>query len=163
VLIPSKYWEGTDGDQTLRRVTMLVCGLTLGAAAYEAADALMVTADAPAVAFTDSPNFHINRVGHLSSRFYDAKGAPQLYAYLAYFGALFAGIRWWKQADPLRRTRLSVWSTVACVFGAWLVDAIWAFPQPWGLMVAAIISISVQLVSPYVPQPDRVARPAAAE
>jgi hypothetical protein len=43
------------------------------------------------------------------------------------------------------------------VLGGWIVDCIWRFPQPWGLMVAAIISISVQLVSPYMSQQDRTA------
>jgi hypothetical protein len=156
VLIPAKYWEGSFGDQTLRRVTMLIVGLGMGAAAYLAADMLMIT-------FPDAPDFHVNKIGSLSNRFYDAKGSPLLYAYLAYFGALFAGVRWWRQADPLRRTRLSVWNTGVSVFGAWAVDWIWAFPQPWGLMVAAIISISVQLVSPFVPQHERLARQTGAE
>jgi hypothetical protein len=156
VLIPAKFWEGSFGDQTLRRVTMLVVGLGMGAAAYLAADMLMIT-------FPDAPHFHVNKLGSLSSRFYDVKGSPLLYAYLAYFGALFAGVRWWRQADPLRRTRLSVWNTGVSVFAAWAVDWIWAFPQPWGLMVAAIISISVQLVSPFVPAQDRLARQPAAE
>ena len=89
--------------------------------------------------------------------FYDAKGSPLLGAYLAYFGAMFAGIRWWRQADPLRRTRLSVWNIGAAVMGAWVVDWIWRFPQPWGLMVAAIISTSVQLAAPQSALPEEKA------
>ncbi len=86
----------------------------------------------------------------IAAKFYDVQGAPMIYAYLTYFGALFVLIRWWRQADPLRATRLSVWSVGMCVLAAWLVDCIWRFPQPWGIMVAAIISTSVQLVSPHV-------------
>ena len=67
---------------------------------------------------------------------------------MAYFGALYAVIRWWRQADPLRSTRLSIWTTGWCVLAAWLVDMMWQFPQPWGVMVIAIISTSVQLASP---------------
>jgi hypothetical protein len=63
----------------------------------------------------------------------------------------------------LRKTRLSLWHTACCVLAAWVIDWIWAFPQPWGLMVAAIISISVQLVSPIVPQHQRVPRTAGVE
>jgi hypothetical protein len=155
ILIPAKLWEGTFGDQTLRRVAMLIVGLAIGAAAYLAADMLMIT-------FPDSPGLHAVS-SNLGGRFYDPKGSPLLYAYLAYFGALFATVRWWKQADPLRRTRLSLWNTGWAVFAAWVIDWIWAFPQPWGLMVAAIISISVQLVSPFVQQQDRIARPAGVE
>jgi len=149
VLIPSKLWEGSAGDQTLRRVAMLVMGLAVGAAAYLAADTLMVP-------FGDSPKFHFERGPGIAGKFYDDKGAPMLQAYLAYFGALFVLVRWWKQADPLRSTRLSLWSTGVCVIAAALVDAIWSFPQPWGLMVAAIISVSVQLVSPYAAPHERV-------
>jgi Na+-transporting NADH:ubiquinone oxidoreductase subunit NqrB len=83
-----------------------------------------------------------------------------LFAYLAYFGGMFAVVRWWKQADPLRKTRLSVWATGTCVLVAAIVDSVWRFPQPWGMMVAAIISISVQLVSPFA---DQEAEPTAAK
>ncbi len=151
ILIPAKLWEGTSGDQTLRRVTMLVIGLGMGGASYVAANYLQVK-------FPDSPMRHLFNVRNFGTSFYDVKdGSPLLYAYLAYFGALFAGLRWWKQADPLRKTRLSVWTTGVCVFGAWLAHLVWPFPQPWGLMVAAIVSISVQFVSPFVPQQERVA------
>ena len=91
-----------------------------------------------------------------ANRFYDLKdGSPLIYTYLAYFGALFAIVRWWKQADPLRGTRLSLWTTGFTVFAAWMVDWFWSFPQPWGVMTAAIISTSVQLVSPFVPEHER--------
>jgi hypothetical protein len=151
ILIPSKIWEGGPGDATLRRVTMLMIGLAVGGAAYLAAGALMIK-------FPDSPMRHVFNTRSFGTSFYDLKdGSPLLYAYLAYFGALFAGVRWWKQADPLRRTRLSVWSTGVVVFAAWLIHLIWPFPQPWGLMVAAITSISVQLVSPFASTQDRVA------
>jgi eukaryotic-like serine/threonine-protein kinase len=156
VLIPAKMWEGTRGDQTLRRVTMLVIGLGVGAVAYLGADLLMVK-------FNDSPQLHDFVQLDFGSNFYDSAGTPLLPAYLAYFGALFVGIRWWKQADPLRRTRLSVWSVGMCVLAAWVVDWIWRFPQPWGLMVAAIVSTSVQLVSPHVPPQAQGERPAGTE
>ena len=35
------------------------------------------------------------------------------------------------------------------VFVAWLINLLWPFPQPWGLMVAATISLAVQLASPW--------------
>ena len=116
------------------------------------------------VKFPDSPLPHVINVRNLGDQFYDAKdGSPLLYAYLAYFGSLFCCISWWKQADPLRRTRLSIWSTVVCVAVAWAITYLWPFPQPWGLMVAAIMSTSVQLVSPFVPQHERVAQRASQE
>jgi hypothetical protein len=148
VLIPTSLWAGTPGDQTLRRVTMLVIGLVVGAVAYLGSTMLLVQ-------FSDSAHVHNFVQLDFGKNFYDAQGAPLLGAYLAYFGALFAGIRWWKQADPLRRTRLSVWNVAAAVLAAWVVDWIWRFPQPWGLMVAAIISTSVQLAAPQAADPER--------
>jgi hypothetical protein len=156
VLVPAKLWEGTRGDQTLRRVTMLVIGLGVGAAAYGASHLLLVS-------FPDSAEMHQFTEVNLSEKFYDASGTPQLGAYLAYFGAMFVAIRWWRQADPLRRTRLSVWSVGLCVLGAWVVDWIWRFPQPWGVMVAAIVSTSVQLVSPLASSEQRQGEVAAKE
>jgi hypothetical protein len=146
VLIPATFWAGNDGDQTLRRVTMLVVGLLVGAVAYLAATTLLVQ-------FDDAKGVHDFLQLDFSQNFYDTKGLPQLPAYLAYFAAMLASIRWWRQADPLRRTRLSVWNVGAAVMAAWVVDWFWRFPQPWGLMVAAIISTSVQLAAPQVTAP----------
>jgi hypothetical protein len=157
VMIPGKIWEGREGEAILRRVVLLIVGLVVGGAAYLAADVLMVK-------FPDSPMPHIVDVRKIGARFYDVKDAsPLLYAYLAYFGSLFFFIGWWKQTDPLRRTRLSIWSTIVAVFVAWAITCVWPFPQPWGLMVAAIMSTSVQLVSPFVPPQQRIAARAGQE
>ncbi len=157
VLIPSKIWEGRKGEAILRRVSLLMIGLVVGGAAYLAADALIVK-------FPDSPMHNLFKARNIGPQFFDVKdGSPQLYAYLAYFGSLFFAVGWWKQTDPLRRTRLSIWSTIVAVFVAWAITFVWPFPQPWGLMVAAVMAISVQLVSPFVPPHQRVARPAGQE
>ena len=157
VLLPSKIWEGRDGEAILRRVVLLMIGLAVGGAAWASSDALMVK-------FPDSPMPHIVDARNVGAGFYDATdGSPQLPAFLAYFGALFFVVGWWKQANPLRRTRLSIWSTAVAVLVAWLITCVWPFPQPWGLMVAAIMAVSVQLVSPYVPPQERVAATAGGE
>src|SRR5262249_34687935 len=148
VLIPAKFWEGTKGEAVLRRLTLLILGLGVGAAAYATATLLDIK-------FSDSPMVHVNT--GFQNRFHDAKdGSPLALAYLAYFGALFALVSWWNQANPLRSTRLSVWSIMTCVFWAWVINMVWPFPQPWGMMVAAIVSTSVQLVSPLVPEDERM-------
>ena len=69
---------------------------------------------------------------------------------MAYFGFLFFIPRWWRQADPLRRTRLSIWSTVVIVFWAGLANMLFLFPQPWGFMLVATISIAVQMASVWI-------------
>ncbi len=160
ILIPAKFWEGSQGDHTVRRFALLIAGLLVGGLAYAAADTLMIKF--PEIS---APNINIKSVNikQLHS-FYGVKdGSPLWQAYLAYFALLFPVLRWWRQADPLRWTRLSVWTTAVCVCVAWLVSQMVHFPQPWGMMVAAIISISVQLASPFVPQHARLGRPSGQE
>ncbi len=142
VMIPAKLWEGTSGDGTLRRFTMMVVGLTLGAVAFLLASGLMV----------DLP--HDVRLPHANYRlpegFYTFDGQPRELAYMAAFGTLFLLIRWWSLADPLRGRRLSLWLLALCIGGAVLVAAVWQFPQPWLAMVAGSIAVAVQLASPWV-------------
>jgi hypothetical protein len=147
VLIPSKLWEGTQGEQALRRFSLLVIGLAFGAAAFGLDRALLVNLpfEIPAQWKND----------HIPVSFYDQYGSPLLPAFVAYFGFLFAVLRWWRQADPLRASRLSLWSTVCTVFAAWLLNNFFPFPQPWGMMVAAVMSMAIQLASPWVPEADR--------
>ena len=143
ILAPSKLWEGTKGDAVQRRFVMLIAGLALGAAAYGLKQLLMV--DLP----FDLPGRRGSFAGSFGKGFYAPDGSPLLYAYLAYFGFLFLIVRWWRQADPLRSTRLSLAATAAGLVVAWLLYQIWPFPQPWGYMVAATVSIAVQLSSPW--------------
>jgi len=144
VMIPAKLWEGTDTEQTARRFTMLVAGLLVGAAATGLAQFLSI-------------EFHPLEAGSYSrwlgrevtSSFYSPTGEPTLLAYLAYFGFLMFVLRWWRQAEPDRPSRVSLWATAISVFGAWVLHLFWPFPQPWGLMLAATIAVSVQLASPW--------------
>jgi hypothetical protein len=145
VLIPSKFWEGREGDSTLRRLTLMVLGMGLGAAAWAVKDFLFVplsrdwTLPAPV---TEE---------YVSARFYDPDFSPSLIAHMAYFAFLMLLVRWWKQADPSRPSRLRFWPTVTAIFWAWLLYFFWPFPQPWGTMVAATMSIAVQVAATWEP------------
>jgi len=141
VLIPSKFWEGTNGDPALRRFVMMVMGLMLGALSYLVSLSFIVT-------LPPAPNFH--NVGiSMPSSFYGIDGRPMLMAYLASFGTLFFMLRWWLQADPLRKKRVRIWSLLVSMVMAMIIAAFLHFPQPWLPMVAGAISISVQLSSPW--------------
>ena len=78
-------------------------------------------------------------------------GQPTALAYMAAFATLLAVLRWWLDADPLRGTRLSLWSLAVTVVFAHCIAKAWQFPEPWLMMVAACMSVSVQLSSPWVP------------
>jgi eukaryotic-like serine/threonine-protein kinase len=141
VLVASKLWEGLRGDAMLRRFVLMVVGLGIGAALFAAAEVLMVNLPA-AVSYSGFPNFKS------PPSFYDAYGRPQMMAYMACFGTLLFVMRWWLQADPLRRTRLSVLTVLLSIVIAAIVAQLWQFPQPWLPMVAGAMSVAVQLASP---------------
>jgi hypothetical protein len=141
VMVPAKAWEGSRGEALVRRFVLMVVGLGVGA--FAAGLALLLKVPLPyGPEFAQPHNFVL-------PGFY-ADGAPLLMAFMACFGTLFLAIRWWRQADPLRKTRLSLWSMVFCAVMAWLVAALWLFPPPWLMMVGCAISVSVQLSSPWV-------------
>ena len=142
VLAPAKLWEGTRGDTSLRRFGLMLLGLGLGAVTWGLDRYLWVDLSYEMLTTAGAGK----SLGH---SFYDPQGQPQLFAYLAYFGFLFLLPRWWRQADPLRSTRVSLWSTGVCVVVAMALNLIWPFPQPWGLMAAATTSLAVQLSSPW--------------
>ena len=140
VLIPSKFWEGVRGDAVLRRFLLMVIGLGVGAAAFGLSQWLL--ANLPPAAGYPSPDYR------LPPSFYGLDGRPLLMAHAACFGTLFLLVRWWRQADPLRRTRLSLWTLLWTAVVAGLVAYVWQFPQPWLPMAAAAISVSVQVAAP---------------
>ena len=162
ILIPSKFWEGTRGDPVVRRVVLMVMGLLVGLFAWGSAQLLMVDVPPPAPQSSMSPfkNAEMDFKG-----FYNSVGQPTLRLYVAYFGLLFLIVRWWRQADPLRTSRLSIWYAVVCVFWAGMLSLIPPFkdfPPSWGMVLAANTSIAVQLASPWLDPRRRTARPAVA-
>jgi len=167
VLIAAKFFEPRSdkpksgdlahaGEQAFRRFAMLVFGLALGLIAFGVSEALMLE-------FRDtSPGLRMNHP--LPRQFYDAAGQPLLFAFLAVWAALFIAPRWWRQADPLRRTRLSMLGVGGIVLWAVLVDGVAQFPHIWVVLIAAVISIAVQLSAPWMsPAEKQAARQKLAE
>ena len=149
VLSASKFWEGRSGEVAVRRFVMLVLGLGVGAVAYGLSVWLFLPLHA-------DPNFHYTGFSqNFTEQFFAADGSPLFFAFLAYFGALFVIPKWWKRADPVRSTRLSIWHTVLAIACSWIITAFWPFPQPWGLMTTATMAIAIQMASPWVSPIDR--------
>ncbi len=142
VLVPSKFWEGQRGEPMLRRFILMVLGLGLGVLAAGVASMLELRLPSDPQ-FANGPHYQ------LPTSFY-TDGTPRLLAYMACFATLLAVLRWWRGADPLRTTRLSLWATGFCALVAWFIAAVWHFPQPWLMMVACAMSVAVQLASPWV-------------
>jgi hypothetical protein len=105
-------------------------------------------------------NFGNDSVARAQSRlFHDmySAGAPAFPAFLAYFGVVFLTIGWWKQCDPLRSSRLRIAPILITVLAAWIWLPILPFPQPWGFMLVAAISIATQLSAPWLSPAQRTA------
>ena len=149
VLIPAKLWEGKSGDAGLRRFTMVVMGLLLGVCGWALDEWLWVSLSYGQPLVSDA----ILPVGDAA---YGPDGQPGLMAYLAYFGLLMLVPRWWRQADPLRNKRVSLWAMAVCVMYAVLLNKLCSFPQPWAMVAAATMSLAVQLSSPWVSWQDRI-------
>lgn len=154
VLVPAKFWEGRSGDAGLRRFTMLVLGLALGAAGWVVDSWLWVDLH------YGSPRIStvFDTTGGTA---FAPDGQPMLLAYMAYFGLLLMLPRWWKQANPLRPARISLWTTTFCIGYALLLNAVCSFPQPWAMVIAGTISLAVQLASPWTTWKERNAARAA--
>jgi hypothetical protein len=145
LLTIGKFWEGSDGDHMRRRFVLLVGGLLLGLLTFCSGRILLVE-------LHDLDRWTTHTLSHAAwgRKLYGADGSPLLAAYMVYFGGLFAILRWWRQADPLRKTRFSVFATALCVLWAWFMHFLFEFPQPWGFVLAATISVAVQLSAPWV-------------
>jgi hypothetical protein len=85
-----------------------------------------------------------------------SNGNPFLAAHVIFFAAMFGLFRWWKQVDPTRKTRLSFWSVGCALVGATVINEIAGFPFPWMTVTVGVISVVVQLSSPWVNHEERV-------
>lgn len=138
VLGAGKYWEAEQGDAIRRRFFLLAMGLALGAAVFAGSETLMIPWSSGSLA--SAPLFS----AEYSSTILNGN-VPRISAYFIFFAVLLAVMRWWKQADPLRKTRLSLWRTIVGGLWGWILP----LPQPWGLMIAITISVAVQLSAPW--------------
>lgn len=156
VIVPAKFTEGWLEDQAPRRFTQLVLGALVGVVAWGLADLLLV-----AVPWSDLAgigpgaglfNELLGLKGHLQLGKWpiSAGSRSTLPVYAAYFGLLFVILAWWRQADYLREMRVSLWSVFWCALVAWGLHFLWWFPQPLGWLLAAAISFTVQLSSPWL-------------
>ncbi|WP_145421353.1 serine/threonine-protein kinase [Planctomycetes bacterium K23_9] len=154
ILAMGKLWERDEGEALPRRLVMAGIGAGVGVAAYGIADYLLLPM-----------NVGLDReidVMTLPQALYHNNQLPRPSAMMAHFALLFIAVRWWKPVDPLRRTRLSLWSVAVTVVAAWAVHQVLPIPQPYGMLMAGGIAIAVQMSAPWVdPRGTKVGRPKA--
>lgn len=149
VLTLSKVWEGSSGDQALRRFCLLAAGFAVGAFAWFLSRFLLVEPTYLLGSWESFPPTFGAQVPAL----YEVTGTPRPLAYMAYFGGLFVLLRMWLHADPLRTSRLGGVATVLTVVWAIVLHAL--LPIPRGYMVAATATIAIQLSAPWINTAER--------
>lgn len=145
VLLMGKLWEQNDGDPWLRRFAMVGAGLLIGLIGFAAGNALLL--ELPVTGAEGVSGWHENI--DLRDWFQSLKQGPSLTTFAIVFGAQFGLLRWWKQADPLRKTRLSLWTLGVTVMIAAIINCFTPFIQPWGLILVAATSLVVQISAPW--------------
>jgi hypothetical protein len=141
VLVAGKVWEHRVGDPWQRRFVMAGIGLVIGAGAFGVGEFLMID---------QQVGGSLDRTSQLISRL------PGMAVNLALFTFLFGLLRWWRLADPVRKTRLSLWGTGLCVVVAALLSAAAETDPFWPSMIALVISVAVQVAAPRVESGERL-------
>lgn len=148
VLVPANLFEGSRHNRLVNLLLSVPLGCLVGLCASTLHNLLFLTLPADS-AF---PGLMTN-LGNWPLVASDS--AVTTAGFALYFAAFLCLRRGWRQADPLRRQRLSVMSVAASVLVAWLLPAVCRFNQPWGACWATSVSIVVQLSAPWLPAADR--------
>jgi eukaryotic-like serine/threonine-protein kinase len=153
ILVPAKFAEGKIEDQVPMRIVLLLLGAVVGVAAWFLGDVLLLRVaswDEPVgldVGLLSQEALHWSRLPNAVN--------PSLPHYVAYFAFLFLVLRWWRQAECTRSSRLSLWTVFVCVLWAWVLQLFWWFPQPTGMLAAGVIAFATQMSSPWLPPSGR--------
>ena len=134
-----KCWEHHTGGQLACRLAMMGIGLVIGVFAFFAAGSCDI--DLTQMAAED---FQARQ----TQQFVFA-GIDVFPAYLIFFAVLFGILRWWRQSDPIRRTRMSILSVAVCLVVAAVFSHLLSLPLTGNCILAVVISVSVQLASPW--------------
>ncbi|TWU28082.1 Serine/threonine-protein kinase PrkC [Bythopirellula polymerisocia] len=147
IMVPTKISEGKLEDQAPHRFIQLLAGAAVGVMAWAIADWLMLSQGTwNSMGINAGDSLLSGTLGIKDG----ATGHLPLQIYAAYFAFLFVLVAWWEQAESTRSVRVSVWSIIWCGFLAWLLHFVWWFPQPLGMLVAAITSFTLQFASPWL-------------
>lgn len=150
ILTVTKFWETSDGNGFVRRLVLLSAGAAVGLPAILLSQYLLVPWERIAE-ITDLNRFGLSEY----ENFYTESQLPLLTATCVHFALVFALCRWWKQADPLRTKRISIFAISAAVVAELIAHLLIPVPQPWGMLVAAMTSLAVQYAAPrYVAEKD---------
>jgi serine/threonine protein kinase len=132
VLIVNRFFDTSRGMSVLHRIVMGGAGAMIACGALALQQFLAIDQLPPIASRFLRFDVNINQ------------NWPVAFSTVAFFFALFAMIRWWKNSDPMRSSRFRSGATfVAMLFGA-LIGMVAHYPHPWHVVIAGILAISLQ-------------------
>ncbi len=143
VLAVGKFCEGSESDAVRRRLVMLTLGLLCGLILFYGAEMLLL-------------NLHVGPdFNHKAHTMYTPEGNPKLPLFLAFYAVVLTLPRWWKTNRSTASHRVNLLAVAICVFIGWIFQLVWPYPQPYGLMSLAMISLATQLSASWMTAADR--------
>ncbi len=148
LLLLGKFWEHRSSTIATQRIVMLVAGSVIGAAGWTLADFFRVKLGSDLFAVATPIWASWCEVAQIEN-------VPAAIAWLLVLIGLFGVLRWWHQADPARKTRLSLRTVCLCFVWALVFSYILGQPVTKYCLLAIVVSISVQLAAPRIGFQDR--------
>lgn len=161
LLYLSRRWESRTEDSIVFRFAQMTAGIALGAISFGVSNFLLVPWNE--IASGQHLEFQVfdRTLNTIWRGFYGENSVPLIAGHIAYFGALMWLVRWWRQADVLRRYRFGLWPIAWSVAMAGLAQGIFYFPGPWCLILAGATSFTIQIASPWMDYNNKEHRLAA--
>lgn len=143
VLAVTKNWSLRRGDFWLRTSIIVFAGALIGTVAFFSASSFEID-----LARVTTEDFAARQTSSWALNL-----MPKFPAMVVVFAALFGLARFGGHTDRLRRTRLSVMNVVACLVVAAVLSHLLNVPLTVMCILATVISVTVQLASPWM-HPD---------
>jgi serine/threonine protein kinase len=148
VLLTTKTWEGRVVSRGSKRLSMLAVGLALGGTVV----ALARWAQLGPIPQISGSTPVLDAL--------DLQASPDLsaYGFVAFFGLAFALNGFWKLTARDRAGRFRFWPVIKTAAVVMALGLVCPSPQPWGSIVVVLMSILLQLVSPWSREASQVNR-----
>lgn len=144
LLVMGKFCETSDGEWFQRRIATMIVGVLIGGIAFASSSYFNVD-------FASSSSLGFNPLISSGLVF---SGNP-LVTNVLFFAGIFTAIRWGRQVDPTRRSRLSVVAVGLCVIWAALLGHLLDFVPLLSCILIVVVSIAIQMSSPWINTTDR--------
>lgn len=140
ILLSTKRWGWRPGRSRWRYVAMMGLGILLGVSAFFTANWFYI----------DLTSLSLETGRPFTEGWDLMSSAGPLAAYMVFFTCFLGGIRWWRQCDPVRKTRLSISAILICLIWGVLLSYLLSIPFTAVCIWAVVISFSVQLSAPWL-------------